>query len=522
MDYPATMKRGWLRWTAGGLGAVALYAALGFWAVPAAVSTLLVRHAERELGRAVSVGELRFNPFTLRLQATALRLQDRDGSPLLALGGLVVQPQWRSIARRAWSFEELRLSQPQAWLRIERDGSVNLARLLADVRGNTPQEPDAPPPRVLIERFGVEQGRVDFDDRRAGYRNIVTPIAFRLENFSTLPEHDQDHVFSARSEQGGVLRWKGKTSLQPLRASGEFTLENASLPELAVYLQPFVRATIAAGRLDAVVPYTFSYEGARVQARVAGMRVQLQDLAAHQAARDNFASVTRLEVKGVDADLVQLQATVAEVKAQGGRLALRRDARGELDLQGLMVQAAGPAAAQPVAQAAPPAAWRLSVGDVALERIALHASDETAAPPLLLDTRELSLRFALAAQQDASGLQVKVSKARFDAAGLALARGTQPPLKLQRASLSEGSVDLQTRRVAIGKVLLDGAEVQLRRAADGALDIANLLPRLPSPGPRRRTGRPGRSPPASLPCSTPRCAWPTRAAASTCRRRTSR
>ncbi|WP_460890936.1 DUF748 domain-containing protein, partial [Ramlibacter alkalitolerans] len=128
-------------------------------------------------------------------------------------------------------------------------------------------------------------------------------------------------------------------------------------------------------------------------------------------------------------------------------------------------------------------AWRLAVRDVALEQVAVHARDESVAPPLLLDAGELTLRFALAAQQDASGLQVKVSDARFDAAGLALARGTQPPLKLRQASLSQGSVDLQARRVEIGKVLLDGAEVQLRRARDGTLDLANLLPTLPAADP---------------------------------------
>ena len=475
------MKYGGLRWTAGGLGLVALYAAVGFWGVPAAGKALLARYAERELGRTASVGELRFNPFTLRLQASDLRLRDRDGSELLALGGLQVEAQWRSVTRRAWSLAELRLVQPQAWLRIEADGSFNLARLLADVRGKEPPQPDAPLARVIVGQFAVEQGRVDFDDRHAGYRNVVAPVAFRLENFSTLPEHNQDHVFSARSESGGVLRWKGTSSLQPLRASGELSLENASLPELAVYLQPFMRATVAAGRLDAVVPYTFSYQQAKVQARLPGMQVRLQDLAlAHQGAKDSFATLTRLEASGIDADLVQLQATVAQVKAEGGRLAVRRDARGELDLQGLMVQAAGPAAAQPVAKAAAPVAWKVAVREVALERIVVQASDETTAPPLRLDAGELSLHFALAAQQDAKGMQVQVSDARFDAAGLALARGAQPPLKLRRASLSEGSVDLQARRVTIGKVLLDGAEVQLRRAADGSLDIANLLPRVPA------------------------------------------
>ncbi len=297
MPHAATVKRGWLHWIVGVLTVLALYAALGFWAVPAVLPPLLARQADQHGGRQFSAGEIRFNPFTLRLQASGLRLRDRDGSNLLALEGLVAQPQWRSITQRAWSFAEITLSRPAAWVRIGPDGDFNLARLLADFAGDTQRPADAALPRVLIERFAVEQGRVDFDDRHAGYRNVIAPVSFDLQHFSTLPEHGQDHVFSARSQRGGVVRWKGRTSLQPLHASGEFTLENVSLPELAVYLKPWTRATLAAGQLDATVPYTFSYAQGEVQARVTGARTRLHQLAvAQQGARDPFAALDGLEL----------------------------------------------------------------------------------------------------------------------------------------------------------------------------------------------------------------------------------
>ncbi|RYY84183.1 MAG: DUF748 domain-containing protein, partial [Comamonadaceae bacterium] len=476
------MQRRPARWAAGAGAAIALYAAIGFWAVPAIAPKVLASELAKQAGRELSIGDIRFNPFTLRLQASDVRLRDRDGSDLLALGGLVVEAQWRSVTRWAWSFAEVKLSKPAAWLRIEPDGALNLARLLADLAGDKPDDPDAPMPRVVVEQFAIEDGRIDFDDRQAGYRTVITPVAFGLRHFSTLPEQDQDHVFSARSERGGTLRWKGKASMQPLQATGEVTLENVSLPDLAVYLKPWTHATLAAGQLDAAVPYVFSYAQGKVQARIAGASTRLRQLAlAKQGATDHFAALDGLALNGIDADLVQLQVKVAEVRARGGRLALRRDARGALDLQALMVQAAGPAAAAPPVTATTPAAWRVDLPLVAFERIALHATDEMVSPPTVVDAPEVSLRFAMEAAQDAKGMQARISGAALDVAKLSVASGQGVPLKLAQASMSGGSMDLAARQVRIDKVVLDGAALALRRGADGELDVAALLPATSSP-----------------------------------------
>ena len=469
-------------WAAGGAGALALYAALGFWVVPAFVPGLLARHFQQELGREFSIADLRFNPFTLRLEASDLRLRDRDGSDLVAVGQLVAEAQWRSVTRRAWSFAELRLARPAAWPRIAPDGDFNFARLLADLRGDEPPQPDAPPPRLIVEQFAVEEGRVDFDDRRAGFHNVIAPVAFRLDHFSTLPEHNHEQVFNARMGDGGVLRWKGQSSLLPIRAAGELVVENAPLPEFSVYLKPFTRAALAAGRLDAVVPYTFSYAEGRTQAHIAGARVQLRDVGvAHEGARDSFAALGRLELTGIEADLAQQQASVAQVKATDGRLTLRRDEHGELDLQALMVQAAGPAASAPVATTTLPAAWRVAVPEVLLDRIALQVTDESLSPPLVIEAGEVGLRLAVAAAQEGGDVQVQVSGANLDVARLSLASGTRAPVQLRRVAVSGGSVDLQGRRLALEKVLLDGVQMEVQRRADGTLDLISLQPRTAAP-----------------------------------------
>ena len=126
---------------------------------------------------------------------------------------------------------------------------------------------------------------MDIRDRRAGYANVLAPIDFQLTHFSTLPDQNDTHTLSAESARGGKLRWRGTASVNPIRGSGELTVENVPLPELAVYLKPYLRATVAAGQLSATLPYSFSYSDGKFEAKLADASMSLRDLALSRAAR---------------------------------------------------------------------------------------------------------------------------------------------------------------------------------------------------------------------------------------------
>ena len=204
------MKIRWKRWAAGAAVVVLVYTVAGFWLVPAIIKNQVPKVGQSELQRQASIGEVRFNPYTLRLEAEDLRLAEADGTPLFAVGKLAVEPQWRSLVRRAWSFAEIRITAPSASLAIAQDGKFNLAEFIATLE-RRPRDPDPKPglPRLIIGHFAVEQGKVDMRDQRAGYNNSFTPIDFSLDNFSTLPDQEGPYTFTAVSARGGKLRWKG-------------------------------------------------------------------------------------------------------------------------------------------------------------------------------------------------------------------------------------------------------------------------------------------------------------------------
>lgn len=454
----------WKRWAAGAAALLAAYTVAGFWLVPWLIQDQIPKLGQSVLARQASVGEVRFNPYTLRLQLQDLRLAEADGAPLFAVGALAVEMQWRSLLRRAWSFAEVRITAPRVQLTIAPDGKFNLAELLATLRQRPPAAAptDSALPRLIIGRFALEQGQLSLRDRQAGYSNDFSAIELALVNFSTLPEQRDTYTFSAETAHGGKLRMQGDLSVNPIRGKGELSLSDIALAELAVYLKPYAAGVqVAGGKLSATLPYRFAYGGGRFDAGLEHARLALRELAlTHEQASPplqlaagaaelqlqlavehsgaglqlrvsdaalSLADVslrsgaqtplklTHLGFTGGRVDLAARQASLGRVYAEGGQLQLTRDRKGQLNVV-QMLPRVGAARSQPAAPAARVGSpWRAAVGRVELSRFGAAIEDQGTGIKVQLQDLALTLE----------GVNSDLSQpVRFDA-GLRVAEGGQ-------------------------------------------------------------------------------------------------
>nr|WP_263635151.1 DUF748 domain-containing protein [Janthinobacterium lividum] len=462
---------------------MAAYSAAGFWLVPYVIKNQLPKFAEKELARQASIGDVRFNPFTLRLEADQIAFKEAPGAnnaPLLSIGALAVQLEWKSIVRRAWSLAEIRITAPQAQLTITPDGKFNLAEVLATWQRKHPEKSEGGMPRLVIAHFALEQGKVDWQDQKAGYADNFTPINFTLDNISTLPDANGSYSLSADAARGGKLHWRGTASLSPIRGEGELILNDASLPGLAAYLKAYTRALVTSGKLSARLPYAFSYADGKLEATVKGAGLALRDLALVQSGKSNaFTSLDTLGIAGVNVDLARQKVTVDKINLYGGKVAVRRDSKGEIDVANLMLPGnPAPAASATAAPAAPakPGKWKVDLKQLALANVDVSAIDETVSPALQLSAKQLQLQLQLGLQQGQAGNSVLVDNASFALADLAMQRGAQTPFKLQQLGFTEGKIDLAAHTVHLGAVTASGAQIDLARNRQGEFAIAQKLP----------------------------------------------
>jgi hypothetical protein len=475
----------WQRWSVGVAGMLFVYSALGFWLLPRLLLEQIPKLGQSELARKATLGAVRFNPFTLRLELRDVRLAEADGAPLLAIAELDARLEWRSLAQRAWRLAEVRICAPRMDLTIGADGRFNLAELMATL-DRRPHSDDPAPPRLVIARFALEHGTVRLQDRRVGYDDAITPIDIALSNVSTLVNENGSYRLDAEGEHGARLHWRSLTSLNPIRASGELVLEKVALPDYAAYLAKYTRAGVHGGTLSATLPYHLSYLDGKLDAGLTGARLALDALAlAPASGQTPFATLDRFDVSGINADLTRRSVSIDAVHLGGGTLALKRDARRELDLAAMLAAPdaanAGARATAGSASAKPPAAspsnWTLHVKQVRLDQIAVNALDESVSPAVKLGANKLQLRFRLDAEQAAGRFQLKLDGAAFSLADLTLQTGAQTPFKLAHVGFEDGQLDLAARQVRLGRLYADGAQARISRERDGQLSILRALPK---------------------------------------------
>ncbi|MBI4001065.1 MAG: DUF748 domain-containing protein, partial [Nitrospira defluvii] len=202
-------------------GVVALYALLGFIAVPYAVKTYGIPALSERLRHPVLVGDIRFNPFTFSLTLSSFEIQEPDQTPMLGFQELFVNFEGTSLVRSAFLFDEIRLTLPFGLVHIQTDGKLNLLDLVPP--GTEKHDPPAeastpnanaetqPLPPVDIRLLSIRQGVIEFrdDTKRKPVSIDIVPIEITLQNFSTRRGDKNAYAFTAEFGEGEILTWEG-------------------------------------------------------------------------------------------------------------------------------------------------------------------------------------------------------------------------------------------------------------------------------------------------------------------------
>src|SRR5579883_1612019 len=186
-------------------GLVGLYAAVGFLLIPRLVRSEMVGLAARDFGRTLTVGDVRFNPFTWTLDISDVSFPDADGRPMISFGRLQVSIGISSVPRLAPSLSDIVLDSPQVNAVVRRDGKLNLADL-EQPQSSQPKVPAAgsTPFKLFVDRLAVRNGSATYEDdsRPTPFRLDLDPVAFELVDFSTSGDTAGSYHLTATIGQG--------------------------------------------------------------------------------------------------------------------------------------------------------------------------------------------------------------------------------------------------------------------------------------------------------------------------------
>nr|MCU0974278.1 DUF748 domain-containing protein [Burkholderiales bacterium] len=240
---------------------VLLFAAAGFLAVPPLLRMQIEKFARETLQRELTVGEIKLNPFDLKLEIKDVSLKDKDGSQLAEFERLLVDYEiFPALTKRAFGFREISLTRPVANVVVDKAGSVNFARLIADATKDQPkEEPQAGEslPRVIIDKLEIAQAGVGFTDqlRTKPFSTRIEPVDILLTEFTTLPDQEGKKTIVARTAEGEQLKWVGEFAVSPIQSQGTVELTGLSGRKLWRYGEEMVNFEIASGTADISTTY---------------------------------------------------------------------------------------------------------------------------------------------------------------------------------------------------------------------------------------------------------------------------
>ena len=379
-----------------------LYTLGGFLLVPHVARNAIIGYVQKNMGgRHASIGELKFNPFTFTVEVRQFALTEANDSPIASFDLLRVGASLTaSLAHRAWTLSEVRLELPQVHAIIDRDGTLNLARLAPA----TPEKPansetDKSLPALRIKALGVHGGSVQFEDRSRAepFSTTLRPIEFDLTDFRTTRDFENKYRFSAQSAAGERLDWAGQFTLQPLGSNGEFTIAQLKALTIADYLQNALPFDLLGGTLDIQGSYQFAATPATA------LSLTLPSIKVHSLAINPAAAATagaaaasagaapwvllpELDVNNTSVSLSERRVTIGQILLQRPAIQLWRNADGSLNLAQLSGAAktatASPASAPvPASSAGPTApAWNIALEKLELQDANIAVEDRSVKP----------------------------------------------------------------------------------------------------------------------------------------------
>ncbi len=358
------------KWLLVGLGVVAAYGAAGF-LIPPLLRGVVARRASALLGRDVSLERLRFNPFAVSLTADGLRITDRDRAPLLSWERLYVDfDLLASLARREWSFGEIRLVGASGRIVLLPGGALNIDDIVARLKGPAAgAAPAGPPPVVHVSRLRIEDSSLGFVDRTTPttFTTMLGPLRITLTDFTTRRGRDSAYSFRGRTEAGESFSWSGRCALNPLGSEGTFSLEAVTLGKYRPYYGGVIPFDVRGGKGDVRAEYQVAWGADRRVLRLDHAAVTLRDVKLSEHGKEEIAvEAPSAEVRDASVDLLAGDVSVGAFTTRGGHLLLRKSREGRVNLLDMLLpffqepaaqarDSRGPAGAPGSAAAPPPA-----------------------------------------------------------------------------------------------------------------------------------------------------------------------
>ncbi|TAN08754.1 MAG: DUF748 domain-containing protein [Rhodanobacteraceae bacterium] len=364
------------RWALGIVIALVLYGLLGFFAAPPIIRSQIQQQASNALGRRVTIGHVRFDPYTLRLQLNRLRIAGRTGQPpFVRVDRAIINASWTSLLRRAPVLDALILERPRIRIVRSAQGRYNFSDILARLAARAGQP--ASPFRYAVSNLRVHDGDVAFDDGVTHSRHQLSRIELGIPFIANLPRDTDAYVqpLLAMQIDGSPFGMAGQT--KPFAGTRESTLafhvQRLDLSRYAGYAPATLPFRIPRGTVSGDLTLHFAQAASMPQVRLSGA-LQLDDFALESPQRQPVFTLTHGSIQLADVEPLVSRYLLGTLQLDGAQVWYTQTAAGHSNFDNLTRQTTVAQGAKP----APPTDLRIAA--LILKNGAVHYADAAQHP----------------------------------------------------------------------------------------------------------------------------------------------
>ncbi|MDT3335500.1 DUF748 domain-containing protein [Shewanella sp. SP1S1-7] len=335
--------------------------------LPYAITTLAPEKLSALLGRPVTLGDIRINPFNFKVEIDQLAIKEKDKKPFAGLAQVQFEVNfWQSVFNRAAVIENIHIQAPYAHIiRVEKKGKAgfNFDDILQTLNEHssastetTPAEASAPV-RVLLSQFVLDAGQFNFDDKithaQVNYPNInlklsqldteylmsalsasvapatkanktvanPTPNAQSTSDTGSgsqvMPIQHNHYVIQLSDDHAGEISSQGQFQLFPLKIAGDVHIAKLKLTPLWRFIDDQFKPALTDGEITAKTQYQVDLaENGELQVTSNNGQFIVEKLNFN----DQERSVVKLPIfalDGISMDLKQQQVHINKLHSDG-------------------------------------------------------------------------------------------------------------------------------------------------------------------------------------------------------------
>jgi hypothetical protein len=390
------------------LAAIGIFTVGGFFGLPLLLDHIARVRVAAILHRRVTVGSIRFNPYTLELCADTLRVSERESDEDFAAAGQIrLKGSWSSIYRLAPIIEEFTIEAPAVNVVRYRSHKFNFADLL-NIR--------LPHFHFSVSNIRLNGGQVHFDDQPFNEHHTVDQIQLGVPFIANLPA--ETAIFVQPSLQmvidGSPFRLMGEAL--PFKSTPESILnvnvKALDLTRAAPYLEHIMPIILLRGSLSTKLQLHFMRPASGPVVKIGG-NINVEGVDVHDASNAPLVSFKTASIALTEVDPVHKSAILGDIGVDGLAAHFVRHPGGSTNITPLT---ASPAAKQAVSvknagsKNGEGVSFHVFVRSFALANSELDLEDETTAAPISLALKGVNFgvrNFAYDEQAPAFPFQVQ-------------------------------------------------------------------------------------------------------------------